>query len=178
LTIQEHTWGINMSKKDFDAFIKQHKSTEKETDWEARKKDWLDNINNFYSLVQKWFYDYKIQKQVTLEFVPYRLNEEYIGSYESKKLHLKIANQEIVFIPIGTRLFGSKGRIDMEGSAGKVRFLLADKHSTKPSTKVQIYDGDKNIDWAWKIATPPPTIQLIDLNEESFFDALMEVING
>jgi hypothetical protein len=170
-----------MSKKDFDAFIKQHKSTEEDnTNWEERKNDWLHHINDFYSLVQTWFYEYKKQGQVTLEFFPYRLNEEYIGSYESKKLHLKIANQVVVFIPIGTRLFGSKGRIDMESSAGKVRFILADKNSTVPSTKVQIYDGKqtKDIDWAWKIATPPPTIQLIDLNEESFFDALMEVING
>jgi hypothetical protein len=109
-------------------------------------------------------------------FIPYRLNEEYLGNYETKKRHLKIASQEVVFIPIGTRLFGSKGRIDMEGSAGKVKFLLTDKNSTIPSAKIQICE--ENVDWVWKIATPPPTIQLLELNEESFFDALMEVING
>ena len=66
----------------------------------------------------------------------------------------------------------------MEGKAGKVKFLLTDKNSTK--TKVQIYQGKpaKNIKWAWKISTPPPAVQLLELNEESFFDALMEVING
>jgi len=29
----------------------------------------INNINNFYSLVQKWFYEYKMQKQVTLASV-------------------------------------------------------------------------------------------------------------
>lgn len=170
-----------MSKKDFDAFIKKQSSIEENNiDWEKKKNEWLNHINEFYSLVQTWFDEYKKQGQVILEFFPYRLNEQDIGSYDTKTLHLKIANQEVVFIPIGTRLFGSKGRIDMEGSAGKVKFLLADKNSVKSNTKVQIYDGKpaKKLDWEWKIATPPPTIQFIDLNEESFFDALMEVMNG
>ena len=30
----------------------------------------------------------------------------------------------------------------------------------------------------WKISTPPPKIKYLELNENSFFDALMEVING
>ncbi len=30
----------------------------------------------------------------------------------------------------------------------------------------------------WKIATPPPNIKYINLDEETFFDALMEVIDG
>jgi hypothetical protein len=30
----------------------------------------------------------------------------------------------------------------------------------------------------WKIATPLPNIKYINLDEETFFDALMEVING
>jgi len=168
-----------MSKKDFDAFIKkQATKPENQINWNNRKNEWLHDIKNFYSLVQTWLKEYQNQGQATLEFLPYQLNEEYIGSYETQELHLKIANQEIVFIPIGTILFGSKGRIDMEGRAGKVKFILTDKKSTK--AKVQIYQGKqpKNIKWAWKITTPPPTVQLLELNEESFFEALMEVING
>jgi len=95
-----------------------------------RTNGFTHNITDFYSLVQKWLQAYKKKGQATLEFIPYRLNEEYIGNYETKKLHLKLASQEVVFIPIGTRLFGSKGRIDMEGSVGKVKFLLTDKNST------------------------------------------------
>ncbi len=168
-----------MSKKDFDTFIKKHEAIEESyINWNDRKTKWLNNITDFYSLVQKWLQAYKKQGKATLELIPYKINEEYIGYYETKKLYLKIANQEVVFIPIGTRLFGSVGRIDMEGSADKVKFLLADKNSTIPKAKVQISEETKNVNWVWKIATPPPTIQLIELNEESFFDALMEVING
>jgi hypothetical protein len=105
-----------MSKKDFDAFIKKHETREEsDINWNDRKKRWFDSITGFYSLVQKWLQAYKKPAKATLELIPYRLNEEYIGYYETKKLHLKIANQEVVFIPIGTRLFGSMGRIDMEG---------------------------------------------------------------
>jgi hypothetical protein len=170
-----------MSKKDFDAFLKKQESKEREeNNWDEIKREWLNEVIKFFSLVQKWLNEYEKQGQAKLEFFPYQLNEEYIGSYQTQKLHLKIANQEIVFIPIGTRLFGSKGRIDMEGRAGKVKFLLVNKNATRAGVKVKIYDGKKpkNLDWVWKIATPPPTIQLIELNEESFFDALMEVING
>ncbi len=167
-----------MSKKNFDAFLKKHESKKKEeNNWDEIKREWLDKVREFYSLVHKWLKEYEKQGQAKLKFLPYWLNEEYIGSYETQKLHLKIANQEIVFLPIGTRLFGAKGRIDMEGIAGKVKFLLVDKNATRAGVKVKLYDG-KNLDWVWKIATPPPTIQLIELNEESFFDAVMEVING
>ena len=51
-----------MSKKYFDAFIKQHKSTEENNiDWDERKNDWLHHINDSYSLVQTWFDEYKKQ---------------------------------------------------------------------------------------------------------------------
>lgn len=35
----------------------------------------------------------------------------------------------------------------------------------------------ETIEWDWKIATPPPRIKYIEVNEDSFFDLLMEVIN-
>jgi len=36
----------------------------------------------------------------------------------------------------------------------------------------------KKISWKSKIATSPPTIQYIELTQESFFQALLEVANG
>ena len=30
----------------------------------------------------------------------------------------------------------------------------------------------------WKIITPPPHIDYLEITEESFFEALMEIING
>lgn len=36
----------------------------------------------------------------------------------------------------------------------------------------------QDIELNWKNATPPLSIQYIDLNEDSFFDAMMEIINA
>ena len=74
----------------------------------------------------------------------------------------------------------------MESRTGKVRFVLVDEKSEGPLDGVRV-PADKRskskeidetkISWTWKIATPPPSVRYISLNEESFFDALMELIN-
>jgi len=64
-----------------------------------------------------------------------------------------------------------------------------DRRLNGPGLSVAIEPRDKQreveqekeadgIEWAWKIATPPPRIKYIEVNAESFFDALMEVINA
>ncbi|GEM_PF-299237 len=180
-----------MSKKDFEFFLEKQdlkKRNEEQIDWNERKKDWFRHIDEFYLMVQDFMREYLNQGKVSIHFSSLTLNEEYIGSYETKKLHLMTGNQEVIFSPVGTRMIGSGGRIDMEGRAGKVRFVLVDKNKESSGISVRVFtDGDfpkenkaerKEITWAWKIATPPPSVTLISLNEDTFFDALMEVING
>jgi hypothetical protein len=36
----------------------------------------------------------------------------------------------------------------------------------------------KQIEWAWKISTPPPEMKFIDLTQESFFDMILAVVDG
>jgi hypothetical protein len=83
--------------------------------------------------------------------------------------------------PIGTVLIGSKGRIDMSSSAGEVKFVLVEKDSKDPfKFKKSMNDRKKSansLSLQWKISTSPPSIKFIELNEESFSDALMEVLN-
>ncbi len=145
----------------------------------------LRRIGEFYQIVQGFLKEYLEQGKVSINPRPLTLNEEYIGSYETEKCHLRMGSQEVVFSPVGTRIIGSRGRIDMKGRAGKVRFLLVDKDLEGISVKTRIYAGgetpkekDMEIIWTWKIATPPPLLRYVDLNEESFFDAIMEVANG
>ena len=78
--------------------------------------------------------------------------------------------------------------MDLIGANGKVKFVLVDKTSSRPRIKVTVWvSGDKppeeaeekkEIEWGWKIATPPPRIQYIDLEQDTFLDALMEVVGG
>jgi len=39
-------------------------------------------------------------------------------------------------------------------------------------------NGNEKSDWVWKIATSPPAIRYLLLDEESFMDAVIEVTNA
>jgi hypothetical protein len=148
-----------MGKEDFKSFLEKHGLNKREeaVDWTQRKEEWVSYINQFYQIIQKWLKPYIDENIVELNFKPITLHEENIGSYETNRILMKIANQEVVFTPIGTLLIGSKGIIDMEGRAGKIVFVLIDKG-------------------LWEIRTRPPLIRSIELNEENFFNVLMEML--
>ena len=172
---------------DFESFLEKQdlkKREAEQTDWDERKEDWLRHIDRFHKTVQRFLRKYLDQGKVSIDFSPLTLNEEHIGSYETKKLHLTMGGYEVVFSPLGTRMIGSRGRIDMEGRAGRVKFLLVDKESadmwgyTGGRGSKEKAAEKKAAGLTWKIVTPPPSVSLVDLNMESFFDALMEVTNG
>ena len=75
-----------------------------------------------------------------------------------------MGNTRIVFTPIGRIILGTLGRIDMSSDFGSVRFVVV--------------SNDSNTKLIWKIITPPPQVLYLEVNEESFFEALMEIING
>jgi hypothetical protein len=79
--------------------------------------------------------------------------------------------------------------VEVVGPAGRMRLLLVDSEASGPMIKVTVSIGvrpeppavetpRKEIKWAWKIATSPPTVGYIELTQESLFQALMEVANG
>ncbi len=179
-----------MSKQDFEAFLQRHEASvdeESRTDWHKRKSEWLAHIAEFYDRVQGWLQDFIAQRKVAISDYPLELNEDFIGHYETRKLILQIANQEVVFRPAGTLLIACRGRIDMEGPAGTVRFVLVEKEAAGVQDAKTPAEGTapeeephslSSVFWSWKIATPPPSMNYVQLDEESFFDALMEVMNG
>ena len=178
-----------MSRSEFEEFLRTHEeeiTAQELVDWNKTRDEWLNHIEHFYQMIKDWMKDYVKEGKVTIETRAMTLNEQPIGPYKTHKLVLKIANQEVVLSPVGTLLIGAAGRIDMESRTGKVRFVLVDEKSEGPLDGVRV-PGDKRskskeidekkISWTWKIATPPPSVRYISLNEESFFDALMELIN-
>lgn len=181
-----------MVKKDFEDFLnkqEESKKEEKKIDWDAHKQEWLDNVDNFYVMIDSFLKDYIDKRKIIPTKEKIELIEDHIGQYTVDKLIFEMGNSKITFTPIGTLLIGAKGRIDMTSSAGTVKFVLVDKNSSGPKVSVKIHiDGEAPkkesekkkppIEWGWKIATPPPRIKYIDINEESFFSALMEVVNA
>ncbi|AQV15308.1 MULTISPECIES: hypothetical protein [Acinetobacter calcoaceticus/baumannii complex] len=174
----------------FDQFIQKHVKETKtvELDLEKEKSIWLDNIDKFYELAKKSLEKYIDNKTITFTYVDRILTEELLGSYSVKEVQITIGREVVKLCPIGTFLIGARGRIDMIGPKGKVRFTIVPPTSTGPKITFRVVGESENEQsedpvvppemWVWKIATPPPRISYIDLTCETFQSALMEVING
>jgi len=177
-----------MTNKAFDDFVaKQTSETQRsQLDWSKERDEWLRYLEKFYKKVESFLHDYLSKGQIKIDYVTKKISEEYIGVYEVKSAIIQLGRNQIRLDPIGTNLIGAKGRVDMIGPNGEVKFLLVRRHAPPP--KVSILppgmqrapepEEPTRIEWSWKIATSPPPIKYIELQQESFFDALMEVANG
>ncbi len=176
---------------DFSAFVKRQQSAaaeEEPVDWAKERDEWLGPLKELYDQIESFLAEYIKNGEIKRSYRDIPLNEENIGSYIAPAMILKIGRQEITLTPVGTMLIGSKGRVDVEGPAGRTRLVLVDNEASGPPRKVSVTIGKtepaaaevapKDIKWKWKIATSPPIIQYIELTQESLFQALMEVANG
>lgn len=182
-----------MGKSKFEEFLQEDDLEVVKINWDEKKDFFIEKINEFYKHMDTFLEPFK--DKISLKSKKHTINEDYIGSYEVDKKTLHIKNKDITFTPIGTNLIGAWGRIDMEGENGIVKFVLVPEKNDVPKieTAILITEEDKRkwqeqqnemvkrnkeAEKIWKIATPAPNIKYIDINEEKFFDALMEVING
>ena len=147
-----------------------------------RKNEWLEFLDQFYENVRIWLKDYEDREIVAYNSVPVDIYEENIGQYKADKLILAITNEQVVFEPVGTILIGdAKGRIDMKGKNGTVKFILVDKDADGATAKISVNTESEEEStphkWQWKIATPPPSVRYLELNRDSFSDAILDIIN-
>jgi len=178
-----------MTKKVFDEFVaRQMSEPENEIDWTTERDEWLVYVDKFYREVEVFLKEYLDKKQISIVYDRKKISEEHIGEYEVERGIIQLGRHQIRLEPVGTNLIGAKGRIDMIGPFGKVMFLLVNKDASKPVVIRPISIGERvplpvikkpeKIKWTWKISTPPPNIMFVELKQESFFDAFMEVTNG
>jgi hypothetical protein len=172
-----------MTKSTFDEFIDRLTQDAPEADsaWVAMRHEWLQHVEDFFQTVQTFLKTYIDQGKVSISFSDKTIFEDHIGEYVVKAAIVRIGSSEVKFEPIGTNLIGARGRIDMIGPCGRIRFLLVDEDSNAPRTfKGGVYraKNEEDINWVWKIATDPPNIEYFDMDENLFFDALMEVVNA
>lgn len=179
-----------MSNSTFKEFVEKQAKTSQEVkiDWAKKLDDWKRYLDQFYSMVDGFLQPYVESNKIEIQKADIGLQEEYIGAYTVSKLTIRLGENEIILKPIGTNLIGAKGRVDMLGPKGQVKFVLVPKESSGPKITVQTWiEGEEPpqkskqpviSEWAWKIATPPPHISYIELEEESFQSAIMEVVNG
>jgi hypothetical protein len=191
--VKSDIYGIidKMSKIDFDEFINNQietKSDENPIDWDMKRDEWLESLSKFYNKVETFLEEYVKDEKVKLLDEDKKIFAEYIGEYSVRILNIELGSHKLKLEPIGTNLIGAKGRVDLIGANGTVKFVLVNKNSASPETKINIWikgeeppgkdDEPEVIEWDWKISTPPPRIRYINLEQETFLDALMEVMGG
>ena len=179
-----------MTSNNFDEFIEQQSksNTDDLIDWDQQLTEWKTHLDKFNDAVKEYLSRYLDSGKVNIEESEISLHEEYIGSYLVHQLAIQLGNNKIQLKPIGTNLIAAKGRVDMLGPCGQVKFVLVPQDSSGPKISVRVCaQGEEPPpeekreaikEWAWKVATSPPRISYIDLTPESFQNALMEVVNG
>jgi hypothetical protein len=185
-----------MSKSDFDDFVKRQQAQQRVAAAAFNPKqqldEWLGYLDALYKQITAYLQDYTKSGAAQLEYRDIQLNEDFIGSYTVRQMILKIGSATVTFTPIGTMLIGTKGRVDVRGPLGKARLSLVNKLVTSARQLVQVtarMPGDpppapvspeaiRQIEWAWKVITPPPEIKFIELTEEAFFDMILAVTNA
>ena len=179
-----------METNDFDKFVARQQETDVDIDWAGMRDEWLRNLGSLYEQVRKFLQDYIKDGSISYAFTEVDLTEENIGSYSAKKMDIRIGRQRVSLVPVGTLLIGSKGRVDVVGSAGRALILLVNRsvRSAADLIKVTVSIGGsapprppapvRPISWTWKIVTNAPQRQFVDLEKEAFLRLLMEIANA
>lgn len=159
-------------------------------DWRAQREEWLRNLEEFYSIIDQYLAEFVQEGTVSITASSVFLTEERIGAYEAPSRTIFVGVNKVTLTPVGTLLIGARGRVDMTGPAGTAKFILTGKHSNGVRISVTVQseataqhqikqkETEAKEEYAWKIATPPPRVQFIELTSDTFFNALTEVLNG
>lgn len=180
-----------MSKSDFDEFVKRQQTEQQELAGFSPKQqlaEWLGYLDALYKQIAGYLQTYIASGGAQIECRDIPLNEEFIGAYTAQEMILKIGRSTVTFTPIGTMLIGTKGRVDVQGPVGTARLSLVNKQVTTARQLIRVTIGRppappspeaiKQIEWAWKISTPPPEMKFIELTQETFFDMILAVANA
>jgi hypothetical protein len=182
------------TSKDFDEFVKQQQATDEERqNWRQERDEWLSRLDSLYRQIQSYLKPYIQRGTIAISFSEIILTEEYIGPYGAQKMEIQIGRQKVTLTPVGTLLVGTKGRVDVEGNAGRSRIVLVDKRAESYASLIKVTvifnSRDSNvkppesmkrepIEWSWKIVSPLPEGRFIELAQDSLFAMLLHVSNG
>jgi len=178
-----------MSKKQFETFLEREIEAAKQFDAKKEIAEYQGFLTQLYAQARQYVEPYVASGSMSIEMMSKPMQEEGLGVYEVEEMVLRISTTKHVrLVPKGTNLIGTKGRVDIQGRGPDVRLILVDKTASKPRIRITqsiVRPGQsvstpapvalESIDWTWKIATSPPDVRYIDLNEETFLDAVLRV---
>ena len=184
-----------MTRADFDDFLKRQAAEKTQPpgfDPQQQLTEWQSYLSRLYSDITKYLERYLGSGQALVKYEPVELNEDFSGPYTVSQMNLRIGGSTVRFKPIGTMLIGSKGRVDVQGPRGTARLSLINREtkSVRQAIKVRVRIVDETstmpepepkagpIDWVWKIIRSSPDVDFIELNEDSFFDMIVGVVDA
>jgi hypothetical protein len=178
-----------VANKKFEKFINEQakKGTLQNVDWTSRLRAWEAAIESFYDTINDFLQPYLDDHRLQLKFGTKQIIEEFMGEYKVRTATIMVGAKSIQLEPVGAIVIGARGRIDMTGPRGAVKFVLVDKKAFEPKISARVYikgeqppvelEPPEIAEWDWKIATEPP-VRFLPLTDESFFDALMVIADG
>ena len=182
-----------MQTQDFASFVAsqqeppQNLAADNELTAEEIRQEWLHNLDKLYAQVAEMLREFVDNGAIRFNFTDVTLHEEELGSYTVKKMEIQIGRKLVVLEPVGTLIVGSKGRVDIIGSAGRTLLLLVRKSakSAKDLIKIDVSLNSKLIspnpppsvdeESAWKIVQRGIQTSFVDVDKDSFFALLMEL---
>ncbi len=178
--------------KKFDDFLERQRAQSglPTMDLEERKSQWLASLRDLYQLIRSFLQPYLNDQRLYFCQFHSEITEEQMGKYGVETGNIVLqgdSNGQAHLHPVGTFIIGARGRVDLTGPTGKtVKLLLVEKKAKSARTRInepfssyperQKPKTEGEAEWVWKIATPPPEVEYIELSEDNFLNALMYVL--
>lgn len=128
-------------------------------DWEARKAERIAAISALFDDIVRWIKPSADEMLVGISREPCELHDERMGTYQSEKLILEIGYERLEFLPVGERVAGASARVD--ASCGPYQLTMIHLPGQ-----------------GWKFLMRGAVVTTIPVTEESFTDALKELLAG
>ena len=147
----------NEALKEF--FEKKKAKSGGDIDWQAKKDEWVQAIEDLYKKIEKDYLAGPIGEDLVKIGQRQRtIIEECTGRYQVGELVLIVGDERACFVPKGMNIVGASGRIDLVGDMGEKTIVL------QP-------------DEGWGIVEArTPTLKIVPLDEDSLLTALKEVM--
>ncbi|MEO5329686.1 MAG: hypothetical protein H7829_15760 [Magnetococcus sp. THC-1_WYH] len=91
--------------------------------------------------IKNWLRPYEAQGLLRMQSSYHSINEEAMGAwgrYEAIGMTITIGSDTVSLTPIGMVILGGLGRMDIEGSLGKIKMVLSDTDQKPPFCVVSV----------------------------------------
>ena len=183
-----------MNRAEFEKFINRQQvdASKASTPFDPAQQvqEWQNHLDSLYTSVKGFMAPFMSKGSARLDFKEIQLVEDFSGPYSVRQMSLIIGVSTVVFKPIGTMLIGSKGRVDVQGPRGSARLGLVNSKLRNARQMIRVTvkvsgspaspppPPDEPIEWVWKIISPAPQMQFIDLTEDTFFDMISSIADA